>query len=91
MAFTYNYLNLRKDVKSGNYKMLDVAIGEIKVIKDFGNNYYDLYFTPSTDGKRKVRFFEVHPYFHILRPGQKVMLQVSEFSFYPIAIYPGGV
>ena len=89
-SFIYRYSEIKKDVKSRKTKILNVELKELKILDDYGTKYYDLYFVPRIDGKGKVRFFEAHPYFNILRKGQKVMIIVSESAFYPLGIFPGG-
>jgi len=64
-------------------------VKELKILDDYGTKYYDLYFTPKTEGKSKIRFYEPHPYFKILQKGKPVMIIVSEKAFYPLGIFPG--
>ncbi len=89
MAMTYRYFALREDVENKTMLLLEVTVHDLKVLDDYGTKYYDLYFRPAIDGRSKVRFFEPHPYFSILRKGQAVTLMVSEAAFYPFGIALG--
>ncbi|MEL7251472.1 MAG: hypothetical protein AAFO03_23805 [Bacteroidota bacterium] len=89
MAITYRYFALRDDVENRTMRQLEVTVHDLKVLDDYGTKYYDLYFRPGIDGCVKVRFFDPHPYFNILRKGQPITLVVSEAAFYPFDIITG--
>ena len=88
-AITYRYFGLRKDLQEQEVLHLEGKVKNLKVINDYGTKYYDLYFSPSHQGRSRVRYYEAHPFFYILSKGQKVTLIVSKSAFFPLSLIPG--
>lgn len=91
MAYTYNYQALRKDAVEQKMKSMQAVVKQVKVINDIGKQYFDLHFRTVVDGQRKVRFYGSNPMLNNLRPWQEVTLVVAAHSYYPFAVFPGGM